>query len=66
MTRPDVPITDPLFSTPVMAGPITDPLFAPRNDVQPPITDPLFAKHDRFVGRAPATPANVRERELVN
>lgn len=66
MTRPDVPITDPLFSTPVMAGPITDPMFAPRNDVEPPITDPLFAKHDRFVGRAPAAPALTRERELVN
>lgn len=66
MTRPDVPITDPLFSTPVMAGPITDPLFAPRNDVQPPITDPLFAKHDRFVGRAPASSTTVPERELVN
>jgi hypothetical protein len=65
-TRPDVPITDPLFSTPVMAGPITDPLFAPRNDVQPPITDPLFAKHERFSGRAPSTPAAARERELVN
>jgi hypothetical protein len=65
-TRPDVPITDPLFSTPVMAGPITDPLFAPRNDVEPPITDPLFAKHDRFAGRAPAAPVAVRERELVN
>lgn len=66
MTRPDVPITDPLFSTPVMAGPITDPLFAPRNDVQPPITDPLFARHDRFVGRAPAAQAIVQERELVS
>jgi MYXO-CTERM domain-containing protein len=66
MTRPDVPVTDPLFSTPVIAGPITDPLFAPRNDVQPPITDPLFAKHDRFVGHTPATPATTRERELVN
>lgn len=66
MTRPDVPITDPLFNIPVMAGPITDPLFAPRNDVQPPITDPLFAKHDRFVGRAPVTPVTTRESELVN
>lgn len=66
MTRPDVPINDPLFSTPIMAGPITDPLFAPRNDVQPQITDPLFAKHDRFVGRAPATPVTTRESELVN
>lgn len=64
--RPDVPITDPLFSTPVMAGPITDPLFAPRNDVEPQITDPLFAKHDRFAERAPAAPAAARERELVN
>lgn len=66
MTRSNGPIADPLFSTPVVAGPITDPLFAPRNDVQPPITDPLFAKHDRFVGRTPATPAATRERELVN
>jgi hypothetical protein len=66
MTRPDVPITDPLFSTPVMAGPITDPLFAPRNDVEPPITDPLFAKHERFSGRAPAAPAAARKKELVN
>lgn len=66
MTRPDVPITDPLFSTPVMAGPITDPLFAPRNDVEPPITDPLFAKHDRFSGRAPADLESARKRELVN
>lgn len=66
MTRPDAPITDPLFSTPIMAGPITDPLFAPRNDVQAPITDPLFAKHDRFVGRAPVTPITTRESELVN
>lgn len=63
MTRPEVPVTDPLFSTPVMAGPITDPMFAPPNDVEPPITDPLFAKHDRFSGRAPAS---TRERELVN
>lgn len=66
MTRPDVPITDPLFSTPVLPGPITDPLFAPRNDVQAPITDPLFAKHDRFVGRSPVTPVTSRESELVN
>lgn len=50
--RSDIPVTDPLFSTPVVAGPITDPLFAPRNAVEPPITDPLFAKHDRFTGRA--------------
>jgi hypothetical protein len=64
MTRPDVPVTDPLFSTPVMAGPITDPLFAPRNDVELPITDPLFAKHDRFAGLARTTAA--REPELVN
>lgn len=66
MTRPDVPVTDPLFSAPVVAAPITDPLFAPRNDIVPPIVDPLFAKNDRFVGRAPATPAATRERELVN
>jgi MYXO-CTERM domain-containing protein len=67
MTRPDVPITDPLFSTPILAGPITDPLFAPRNEIDPPITDPLFAKHDRFAGRArPTELATVREPELVN
>ncbi len=66
MTRPDVPVTDPLFSTPVSAGPITDPMFAPRNEVEIPITDPLFAKHDRFAGRAPAAPAPTREQELVN
>ena len=67
MTRPDVPITDPLFSTPVVAGPITDPMFAPKNEVEPPITDPLFVKHDRFVGRArPAPSVTERERELVN
>lgn len=51
-SRSDIPVTDPLFSTPVVAGPITDPLFAPRNAVEPPITDPLFAKHGRFTGRA--------------
>lgn len=51
-SRSDIPVTDPLFSTPVAAGPITDPLFAPRNAVEPPITDPLFAKNDRFTGRA--------------
>lgn len=50
-TRPDIPVTDPLFNRPVAAGPITDPMFAPRNDVQTPITDPLFAKHDGFAGR---------------
>jgi MYXO-CTERM domain-containing protein len=66
VTRPDMPITDPLFSAPVMAGPITDPLFAPRNDVEPPITDPLFAKHDRFAGRASTAPTQNRERELVS
>ncbi len=66
MTRPDVPVTDPLFSTPVSAGPITDPMFAPRNEVEIPITDPLFAKHDRIAGRAPAAPAPTREQELVN
>jgi MYXO-CTERM domain-containing protein len=64
MTRPDVPVTDPLFSEPVTAVPITDPLFAPRNDVEPPITDPLFAKHDRFAGRARTAVA--REPEPVN
>jgi DNA polymerase III subunit gamma/tau len=65
-TRPDVPVTDPLFGTPAMAGPITDPLFAPRNDVQPPIIDPLFAKHDRFAGRTSSGSVPTRERELVN
>lgn len=50
-TRPDIPVTDPLFNRPVAAGAITDPMFAPRNDVQTPITDPLFAKHDGFAGR---------------
>ncbi|MBA4305160.1 MAG: hypothetical protein C0429_00325 [Sphingopyxis sp.] len=65
--RSDIPVTDPLFSTPVVAGPITDPLFAPRNAVEPPITDPLFAKHDRFVGRA-RNPSDVEPRkpELVS
>lgn len=66
MTRPDVAITDPLFSTPVMAGPITDPMFAQRGEVEIPITDPLFAKHDRYVGRAPVAPVTKREPELVN
>ena len=50
--RSELPVTDPLFSTPVVAGPITDPLFSPRNDVEIPITDPLFARHHRFSGRA--------------
>lgn len=65
--RSDIPVTDPLFSTPVVAGPITDPLFAPRNAVEPPITDPLFAKHDRFVGRV-RNPRDVEPRkpELVS
>lgn len=65
--RSDIPVTDPLFSTPVVASPITDPLFAPRNAVEPPITDPLFAKHDRFVGRA-RNPSDVEPRkpELVS
>lgn len=67
MTRPDVPVTDPLFSTPVIAGPITDPLFAPRNEVEKPITDPLFAKHDRFAGRVrPTETIMPRAPELVN
>lgn len=62
MSRPDIPVTDPLFSTPVHAGPITDPLFAPRNDVEIPITDPLFAKNERFSGRArDAEPALIPE-----
>lgn len=65
--RPDIPVTDPLFTTPVVAGPITDPLFAPRNAVEPPITDPLFAKHDRFSGRAPRdTHVEPRKPELVS
>lgn len=51
MSRPDIPVTDPLFSTPVRAAAITDPMFAPRNDVEIPITDPLFAKNARFNGR---------------
>ncbi len=50
--RSDLPVTDPLFSTPAPAGPITDPLFSPRIDVEIPITDPLFARHHRFSGRA--------------
>jgi MYXO-CTERM domain-containing protein len=66
VTRPDVPVTDPLFSTPVMAPPITDPMFAPRSELQIPITDPLFAKHDRFVGRVPAASAVAREKEPVD
>lgn len=66
IARADMPLTDPLFSTPIMAGPITDPMFAPRNDVEVPITDPLFAKHDRYVGRAPTAPVTIREPELVN
>lgn len=62
LSRPDIPVTDPLFSTPVHAGPITDPLFAPRNDVEIPITDPLFAKNLRFSGRArDAEPALIAE-----
>lgn len=50
-TRPDVPVTDPLFSRTTVAGQITDPMFAPRNDVQTPITDPLFAGRQGFDGR---------------
>ena len=65
-TRPDVPVTDPLFSRKVIPGPITDPMFAPRNDVQTPITDPLFAKHHDFVGRfRDAKPAPTPEPEPV-
>ncbi len=65
-TRPDVPVTDPLFSRKVIPGPITDPMFAPRNDVQTPITDPLFAKHHAFVGRLrDAKPAPTPEPEPV-
>lgn len=66
VTRPEVAVTDPLFSAPVAAAPITDPLFAPRNDVEIPITDPLFAKHERYGGRAPNAPKTNREPELVN
>lgn len=65
-TWSDVPVTDPLFSAPVIAGPITDPLFAPRNDVEIPITDPLFAKHHRYVGRATGAHTTQREPEPVN
>lgn len=50
-TRPDVPVTDPLFSRTVVPAAITDPMFAPRNDVQTPITDPLFAGRQGFSGR---------------
>ena len=65
-TRPDVPVTDPLFSRKVIPGPITDPMFAPRNDVQTPITDPLFAKHHAFAGRLrDAKPAPTPEPEPV-
>ncbi len=52
LTRSDVPVTDPLFSTPVTAGPIIDPLFAPKTVVEQPITDPLFANNDRFTSRS--------------
>lgn len=66
-SRPDIPVTDPLFTTPVVAGPITDPLFAPRNAVEPPITDPLFAKHARFTGRAcPENDVEPKKPELVS
>jgi MYXO-CTERM domain-containing protein len=65
MTRPDVTVTDPLFSAPAPSVPITDPMFAPRNDVEIPITDPLFAKHDRFAGRGQVTPSQ-RDTERVN
>ncbi len=65
-TRPDVPVTDPMFSRKVIPGPITDPMFAPRNDVQTPITDPLFAKHRAFAGRLrDAKPAPTPEPEPV-
>ena len=67
VNRPDVPITDPLFSREIVAPPITDPMFAPRNEVEPPITDPLFAKHDRFAGRArPMETIMTRTPELAN
>lgn len=65
ITRPDIPVTDPLFSRTVVQTPITDPLFAPRNDVEIPITDPLFAKHGRFAGR-PQSVAAQRETEMAN
>ena len=67
MTRPDLPITDPLFSREIVAPPVTDPMFAPRNEVEPPITDPLFARHDRFAGRTRLIEtATTRTPELVN
>lgn len=50
VTRPDVPVTDPLFSRTVVQTPITDPLFAPRNDVEIPITDPMFAHLSEYNG----------------
>jgi hypothetical protein len=48
--RSDMPVTDPLFSAPVIAGPITDPLFRAKAEV-PPITDPMFAHLAEYEGR---------------
>ena len=45
-----MPVTDPLFSAPVIAGPITDPLFKAKAEV-PPITDPMFAHLAEYEGR---------------
>lgn len=52
ISRPDVPVTDPLFSRKVVQTPITDPLFAPRNDVEIPITDPMFAHMSEYRGNS--------------
>lgn len=52
VTRPDVPVTDPLFSTKLVQTPITDPLFAPRNDIEIPITDPMFAHLSGYDGNS--------------
>ncbi len=52
VTRPDIPVTDPLFSRTVVQTPITDPLFAPRNDVEIPITDPMFAHLSEYNGNS--------------
>jgi DNA polymerase III subunit gamma/tau len=52
VTRPDIPVTDPLFSRTVVQTPITDPLFAPRNDVAIPVTDPMFAHLSEYSGNS--------------
>jgi hypothetical protein len=52
VARPDVPVTDPLFSRTVVQTPITDPLFAPRNDVEIPVTDPMFAHLSEYSGNS--------------